>query len=98
MVNGDSPGPAQMFQGWGEAMNGGVNRLFLGVGGADEPVLFEEVPGVFDGENGGTQWTIALGLVDIDGDLLPEVIFGNDHGVNGFLQNRSTPGRPSFRP
>ena len=98
MVNGNRPGPAQLFQGMGKALNGGANRLFLGVGGGDQAHLFVEAPGVFDGENGGTQWTIAVGVADLDGDLLPEVIFGNDHSEDRFLHNRSTPGKPSFAP
>lgn len=41
-------------------------------------------------------WSYALGPVDLDGDLLPEIYVANDFGPDRLLHNRSTPGRFQF--
>jgi len=41
-------------------------------------------------------WTLAIGAADLDGDLLPELYFGNDFGPDRLLHNRSTPGHLQF--
>jgi hypothetical protein len=80
------------------AFNAGKNRLLLWAGGTvgDQPsVTYREAPEAFDDEvtHG---WTLAVGAADLDGDLLPEIYFGNDFGPDRLLHNRSTPGHPAF--
>jgi hypothetical protein len=92
--------PAHMQSSMSRAENGGVNRLFLGGGGTSGPepsADFREIPGAFDPQT-TTSWTLALGAADLDGDLLPEIYFGNDFGNDRLLFNRSTPGKPRFEP
>ena len=49
-----------------------------------------------DGHPVSTGWTLAVAAVDLDGDLLPEIYFGNDFGPDRMLHNRSEPGKPKF--
>jgi hypothetical protein len=86
-------GTEHMHKSMSRSENGGVNRLFLGGG----PGLFREVPNAFDAQT-TTSWTLAAGAADLDGDLLPEIYFGNDFGNDRLLFNRSTPGHPRFEP
>src|SRR6185503_15291833 len=58
-------------------------------------VQFEEVSGVLD-EQSAQGWALAVGAADLDGDLLPEIYFANDFGVDRLLHNRSRPGRLRF--
>ena len=41
-------------------------------------------------------WTLAVGAADLDGDLLPEIYFVKDFGLDRLLHNRSQPGKLSF--
>lgn len=41
-------------------------------------------------------WSYAIGPVDLDGDLLPEIYIANDFGPDRLLHNRSTPGHFQF--
>lgn len=82
-----------MHKSMSRSENGGANRLFLGQPSAAVP--FREVPDAFDPQT-TMSWTLALGAADLDGDLLPEIYFGNDFGNDRLLHNRSTPGRPRF--
>lgn len=41
-------------------------------------------------------WSYAIGTVDLDGDLLPEIYIANDFGPDRLLHNRSTPGHIQF--
>lgn len=80
-----------MHQGKAKALNGGHKHVFLG--GADGS--FREVKGVF-GEAVDRGWTVAMGVADLDGDLLPEIYFAHDFGPDRLLHNRSRPGKPAF--
>jgi hypothetical protein len=91
-------GTEHMHRSMSRSENGGVNRLFLGQGGASGPeptALFRQVPDAFDPQT-TLSWTLAVGAADLDGDLLPEIYFGNDFGNDRLLYNRSTPGHPRF--
>ena len=89
---------AHMHRSMSRSENGGKNRLLLWQGGSAGPeptVRFADVPNAFDGTT-TYSWTLAAGAVDLDGDLLPEIYFGNDFGNDRLLKNLSTPGRPRF--
>jgi hypothetical protein len=93
---GDS---AHMHRSMSRSENGGRNRLLLGRGGTSGPeptVRFVDVPDAFDSQT-AYSWTLAAGAADLDGDLLPEIYFGNDFGNDRLLHNLSTPGHPRFQ-
>jgi len=87
-----------MQESMSRAMNGGSKHLLLWAGstkGAEPTVQFTEARNVLaDDVNHG--WTLAVGAVDMDGDLLPELYFANDFGPDRLLHNGSTPGRLRF--
>jgi hypothetical protein len=89
---------AHLHRSMSRSENGGKNRLLLGAGGTSGPeptVRFADVPDAFDGQT-TYSWTLAVGAADLDGDLLPEIYFGNDFGNDRLLRNLSTPGHPRF--
>jgi hypothetical protein len=96
-------GREHMHRSMSRSENGGKNRLLLwqagdaGDIGADPSVRFVDVPDAFDPQT-TFSWTLAAGAADLDGDLLPEIYFGNDFGNDRLLSNRSTPGHPRFVP
>ncbi len=93
ILDAQDTGTEHMHKSMSRSENGGTNRLFLGGGGG--PDLFREIPGIFDPQT-EKSWTLAVGAADLDGDLLPEIYFGNDFGNDRLLFNRSTPGHPRF--
>jgi enediyne biosynthesis protein E4 len=89
---------AHMHASMSRSENGGKNRLLLwrsGASGPEPAVRFEDVEGAFDPLT-TYSWTLAVGAADLDGDLRPEIYFGNDFGHDKLLQNLSTPGKPRF--
>jgi hypothetical protein len=89
---------AHMHRSMSRSENGGVNRLLLwrrAIAGPEPTVEFIDVPKAFDPQT-TYSWTLAAGAADLDGDLLPEIYFGNDFGNDRLLHNLSTPGRPRF--
>lgn len=80
------------------ALNGGRKHLLLWAGatsGTEPAVRFTEAQNILsDDVNHG--WTLAVGAVDMDRDLLPELYFANDFGPDRLLHNRSTPGKLRF--
>jgi hypothetical protein len=89
---------AHMHRSMSRSENGGRNRLLLWQGasaGPDPTVRFTDVDDAFDGQT-TYSWTLAVGAADLDGDLRPEIYFGNDFGNDRLLHNLSTPGRPRF--
>jgi enediyne biosynthesis protein E4 len=86
-------GRMAMQDGMGLARNAGVNRLLLlhptGQKGS--------TPGVTDASDAfpadsAKSWTLAFGLQDLTGDLLPEIYVANDFGPDQLLVNKSRPG------
>ena len=65
------------------AFNGGRKHLLLSchVPGSTE-VCFKEAANAFP-EEVQNSWTLATGVADLDGDLLPEIYFGNDFSLTG---------------
>ena len=89
---------AHMHRSMSRSENGGRNRLLLWKGGTSGPeptVELVDVPDAFDTKT-AYSWTLAVGAADLDGDLLPEIYFGNDFGNDRLLHNLSTPGHPRF--
>jgi len=89
---------AHMHRSMSRSENGGKNRLLLWQGGTAGPeptVKFVDVANAFDPQT-TYSWTLAVGAADLDGDLLPEIYFGNDFGNDRLLHNLSTPGHPRF--
>ena len=91
-------GRLEMQDSMSRAFNGGVNRVYRWTGAAAGPqpsARFQEAVGAFD-EEVAKGWTLSVGAADLDGDLLPELYFGNDFGPDRLLHNRSTPGQVRF--
>ena len=90
---------AHMHRSMSRSENGGKNRLLLWQGataGPEPTVRLVDVPDAFDPQT-AYSWTLAAGAADLDGDLLPEIYFGNDFGNDRLLRNLSTPGHPRFQ-
>jgi enediyne biosynthesis protein E4 len=80
------------------ADNGGRKHLLRWTGAAGGPVpevRFVEAEGLLD-HLGGYSWTLAIGVADLDGDLMPELYFANDFGPDRLYHNRSRPGEFRF--
>lgn len=88
----------QMQEGMGKATNGGVNRVMLSrpTGRPDTRPQLTDVSNALPDEV-ARAWTLAIGLQDLTGDLLPEVYLGNDFGPDHLLVNQSTPGQLRLR-
>ncbi len=89
---------AHMHRSMSRSENGGANRLLLwkrASAGPEPSVEFADVPNAFDSRT-TFSWTLAAGAADLDGDLRPEIYFGNDFGNDRLLHNLSTPGHPRF--
>jgi enediyne biosynthesis protein E4 len=98
ILDAKASGVETMHEGKAKALNGGHKHVFLwqsARAGAAPAVAFGEVKDVFR-EEVTRGWTLAIGVADLDGDLLPEIYFGNDFGPDRLMHNRSTPGRLQF--
>jgi len=101
ILDANDTGREHMHRSMSRSENGGTNRLLLwqsaaaGPGPADPLVAFTDVKDAFDPQT-TFSWTLAVGAADLDGDLLPEIYFGNDFGNDRLLHNLSTPGHPRF--
>ncbi|WP_346622470.1 VCBS repeat-containing protein [Blastococcus montanus] len=81
----------------GKALNGGGAKLFLTkpTGGVqDMPEIIDATSALPTSST--SAWTLATGMQDLTGDLLPEVYLANDFGPDQLLVNDSTPGRAGF--
>ena len=89
----------EMQHSMSRAYNGGETHFFLNTVSDRSPELFEvgfkEIKELVDNQV-NTAWTLAVGAVDMDGDLLPEIYFANDFGPDRLLHNRSIPGQLNF--
>jgi hypothetical protein len=91
-------GTVVMHEGKAKALNGGHKHLFLweaATNGTAPTVRYKEIKNVLS-EEVARGWTLAMGAVDLDGDLLPELYLANDFGPDRLLHNRSTPGNLKF--
>ncbi len=88
----------RMQAGMARARNAGANRLLL-----SRPAGPDSAPDWIDAsialpDDAARSWTLAVGLQDLTGDLLPEVYLANDFGPDHLLVNHSVPGRVDLRP
>jgi len=98
ILDAHANGQESMQQSMSNALNGGRKHLLVWAGSSTAPepsVRFVEAQNVFPDEV-DRGWTLAIGAVDMDGDLLPELYFANDFGPDRLLHNRSTRERLSF--
>ena len=78
------------------ALNGGINRVLLWQKpDKTERVKFKEVFPFEDQES--KAWTLAVGAIDLTGDMLPELYVANDFGPDYLYKNISTPGNVRFK-
>lgn len=86
----------QMQDSMSLAHNGGVNRILLSrprpSGGAP---IFVDASVAFP-DDSARAWTLAFGVQDLTGDLLPELYVANDFGPDQLLVNHSSPGHLRF--
>lgn len=87
-------GPIEMNDSYGISTNAAENRLLLKTARGDGTAPFRLASGGFAAQGG--QWTTTVGVADLSGDQLPEVMFVNDHGPDRMLHNRSQKGAPAF--
>lgn len=100
ILDADADGREQMQHSMSRAANAGRNRILLWAGataGAVPGVELREAVGALPGR-AEVGWTLAVGAADLDGDLLPELYFGNDFGPDVLLHNRSHPGEVRLAP
>jgi hypothetical protein len=87
-----------MHAGKSKALNGGGGKLFLwqyATAGEEPTVQFANMSSaITDLTDFG--WVLAVGVADLDNDMLPEIYFAHDFGPDRLLHNRSTPGKPMF--
>lgn len=93
ILDANATGKEHMHRSMSRSENGGTNRLLLWQKAGAGSVTFRDVPDAFDPQT-TLSWTLAVGAADLDGDLRPEIYFGNDFGNDRLLYNRSTPGKP----
>ncbi|MEU4620105.1 VCBS repeat-containing protein [Actinoplanes sp. NPDC023801] len=82
----------QMQHSMALAANGGHNRVFL-----TRPGGSDRLPALTDFSHAlparaAASWSLAIGMQDLTGDLLPEIYLANDFGPDHLLVNHSTPG------
>lgn len=95
ILDPEADGSENMQGSMSRADNAGHNRLYLWAGGrsGEQPdVTFTLAEGALD-QRAEVGWTLSVGAADLDGDLLPEIYFGNDFGPDQLLHNRSRPGQ-----
>lgn len=88
----------RMQDGMALARNGGTNRLLLSRPvGADQPPVWTDASVALPADV-ASAWTLAIGMQDLTGDLLPEIYQAEDFGPDHLLVNRSTPGNVRLEP
>lgn len=98
ILDAKAGGVEVMHEGKAKALNGGYKHVFLwqsARSGNEPSVNYLEVKNVFR-EEVARGWTLAIGVADLDGDMLPEIYFAHDFGPDRLLHNRSTPGHLRF--
>ena len=86
----------QMQHSMSRAYNGGLDHIFL-CDARLNSISFKEDTAWRNALDHSTDWTLAVGARDFNGDMLPELYFANDFGPDLFLLNLSRPGQLKFR-
>lgn len=98
VLDAKASGIQKLHEGKSKALNGGLKHIFLWQGKSTNSLSFyKESKDVFS-PIVSRGWTLAMGAVDLDGDLLPELYLANDFGPDSLLHNRSIPGKLAFTP
>ncbi len=98
MIDAAGAGSVTLHDSLARSGNGGGLRFFRFVSarsGRNPMVRFEPQPDAI-AEELTHGWSYAIGPVDLDGDLLPEIYIANDFGPDRLLHNRSKPGQFQF--
>ncbi len=98
MLDANAQGLETLHDSLARSGNGGGLRFFRFVGatsGRHPTVRFDQQKDAI-AEELTHGWSYAIGPVDLDGDLLPEIYVSNDFGPDRLLHNRSTPGHFQF--
>lgn len=88
VLDAQAPGTIQLQESIARALNGGKKHLLRFVAATPESVQFAEHRSLFS-DQVDRGWTIAVGVCDLDGDLLPEIYLANDTGPDRLLHNDS---------
>ena len=101
ILNPTATSDVEMHDKKSKAYNGGRDHVFVwqdATGGPDPRVTFHEASDVID-DAISREWTMAVGALDLDGDMLPELYLANDLGPDQLLHNITTKrGEPRFAP
>ena len=98
ILDANSSNRDSMQESMSRAENGGRKHFLRWIhasGGPGPTVTFQEALNVLP-DDVDPGWTLAVGACDLDGDLLPELYFANDFGVDRLLHNQSAPGQLRF--
>jgi hypothetical protein len=98
MIDPNAQGLETLHDSLARSGNGGGLRFFRfkGATSGEHPTVEFEVQDGAIAEELTHSWSYAIGPVDLDGDLLPELYIANDFGPDRLLHNRSTRGRFQF--
>lgn len=96
ILDASAGGREALHEAKSKAFNGGRDHLLLCASTAEAG--FVEI-GDAIGDTISREWTLAVGVADLDGDQLPELYLANDFGPDALLHNvTSERGHPRFVP
>jgi hypothetical protein len=97
ILDSSGGGHPEMQYSMARAYNGGGAKIlrWTAAGASQGPPVYQEVKGLL-GDKATSEWTLAVGAADLDGDLLPELYFANDFGPDLLFHNLSAPGHLKF--
>lgn len=107
ILNPNTRNEQSMQHSMSRASNGGRSRILRwrsSAVGQNPSVSYEVIEDYLDNVSASEKteiyhgWALAVGACDLDGDMLPELYFGNDFGRDHLLHNRSSPGQIRFTP
>ncbi|MHC5536894.1 CRTAC1 family protein [Singulisphaera rosea] len=98
MIDPNAEGLETLHDSLARSGNGGGLRFFRFVGATsgEHPTVRFEIQKDVIADDVAHGWSYAIGPVDLDGDMLPEVYIANDFGPDRLLYNRSTTGHFKF--
>lgn len=98
MIDANAEGLETLHDSLARSGNGGGLRFFRfeGASSGQHPTVRFDLQKDVIAEEIAHGWSYAIGPVDLDGDLLPEIYIANDFGPDRLLHNRSTTGHFQF--